>query len=154
MGLFHAGVITGMMMAGGTGERLTPCGRWWINFNYLKICVSEQIRISIPIYHGYKTVSINISIFMQPDNKSLHLGDGQTDLFADRVLYLHARRYNDPRSLWLVQYWSADRFMTWTLPKFQKLLYKDFTRPLVTLRFATGLVVGQSRFVSKSLFLG
>ncbi|MCK4677387.1 MAG: T9SS type A sorting domain-containing protein, partial [Bacteroidales bacterium] len=70
--------------------------------------------------------------FMQPNNKCIHLGDGQTGIAADRVMYLHGRIYNDPRSLWLVQYWSDDQFMTWTIPKFHKLLYKDFTMPTVT----------------------
>jgi len=98
-------------------------------FENMRIGTDKNFYTDLPWIQN----SINQYIyFMQPDNKSLHLGDGQTDLFADRVLYLHARRYNDPRSLWLVQYWSADRFMTWTLPKFQKLLYKDFTMPLVT----------------------
>ena len=70
--------------------------------------------------------------FMQPNNKCIHLGDGQTGLAADRVIYLHSRIYNDPRSLYLTQYWSDDQFMTWTIPKFNKLLYKDFTMPLVS----------------------
>ena len=54
--------------------------------------------------------SINQYIyFMQPNNKCIHLGDGETGLAADRVMYLHARIFDDPRSLWLVQYWSDDR---------------------------------------------
>ena len=76
--------------------------------------------------------SINQYIYyMQPNNKCIHLGDGETGLAADRVMYLHARIFNDPRSLWLVQYWSDDRFMTWTIPKFNKLLYKDFNMPVI-----------------------
>jgi len=70
--------------------------------------------------------------FMQPNNKCIHLGDGQTYLIADRTIYLHARLYNDPRSLWMAQYYSADEFMMWTIPRFNKLLYKDFTMPTVS----------------------
>ncbi len=69
--------------------------------------------------------------FMQPNNKCIHLGDGQMELSADRTIYLHARIYNDPRSLWMAQYYSADEFLTWTIPKFFKLQYKDFTMPTV-----------------------
>jgi hypothetical protein len=77
--------------------------------------------------------SINQYIyFMQPDNKCIHLGDGQTSQQADRVIYLHARYFNDPRSLWMAQYWSQHAYLTWTIPVFNKLLYKDFTMPVVT----------------------
>ncbi len=70
--------------------------------------------------------------FIQPNNKCIHLGDGQTALFADKTVYLHAREYNDPRSLWMAQYYSADEFLSWTIPRFQKLLYKDFNMPTVS----------------------
>ena len=70
--------------------------------------------------------------FIQPDNNCIHLGDGQMAISADRTIYLHASIYNDPRSLWMAQYWSADQFMTWTIPRFQKLLFKDFTMPQVS----------------------
>lgn len=77
--------------------------------------------------------SINQYIyFMQPDNKCIHLGDGQTGLAADRVIYLHPKYFNDPRSLWMAQYYSQPAFLTWTIPFFNKLLYKDFTMPVVT----------------------
>ena len=76
--------------------------------------------------------SINQYIyFMRPDNKCIHLGDGQTSLAPDNVILLHARIYNDPRSLWLAQYYSQDQYMQWTIPKFNKILYKDFTQPTV-----------------------
>lgn len=69
--------------------------------------------------------------FAQPDHKCIHLGDGQTSFAADRVMYLHAKYYNDPRSQWLAQFYSQDDFLTWTNIKFQKLLYKDFDMPVV-----------------------
>ncbi len=49
--------------------------------------------------------------FMRPDNKCIHLGDGQTSLAPDRVMFLHARFFNDPRSRWLSQYYSQPQFM-------------------------------------------
>lgn len=70
--------------------------------------------------------------FIQPDNKCIHLGDGQTTLTSDRVMYLHARYFNDLRSLWLAQEFSLPQNLTWTVPLFQKLFYKDFNMPMVT----------------------
>ncbi len=76
--------------------------------------------------------SINQYIYFgQPDNKCIHLGDGQTTFAADRAMYLHAKFYNDQRSQWLVQFYSQDDFLTWTRVKFHKLLYKDFDMPTV-----------------------
>jgi len=76
--------------------------------------------------------SINQYIYFgQPDNKCIHLGDGQTTFAADRAMYLHAKYYNDPRSQWLVQFYSQDDFLTWTSVKFHKLLYKDFDMPSI-----------------------
>jgi len=67
--------------------------------------------------------------FMQPNNQTLHLGDGEMTLTGDRVMYLHARMYDDPRSKWLVQRFSAATGST--MEKFSKLLYKDFSMPAV-----------------------
>jgi hypothetical protein len=98
-------------------------------FENMRIGTDKNFYTDLPWVQN----SINQYVyFMQPDNKCIHLGDGQTGIAADRVMYLHARIYNDPRSLWLVQYWSDAQFMTWTIPKFHKLLYKDFTMPVVT----------------------
>ena len=50
---------------------------------------------------------INLNwFFIQPENKTLHLGDGLMTAYADRVDYLHARVFSDPRSLWRAQFWS------------------------------------------------
>jgi Secretion system C-terminal sorting domain/Heparinase II/III-like protein len=70
--------------------------------------------------------------FMQPNNKCIHLGDGETGLTGDRVIYLHARIFNDPRSLWMAQFWSQPAYTPNTNQKFVKLLYKDFNMPVVT----------------------
>lgn len=76
--------------------------------------------------------SINQYIYFGlPNNKCIHLGDGQTQFAADRVMYLHANYYNDSRSMWLVQFYSQEQFLTWTNAKFQKLLYKNFNMPEV-----------------------
>ncbi len=77
--------------------------------------------------------SINQYIyFIQPNEKSIHLGDGETRFIPDRVIYLHARLFNDPRSLWMAQYYSQPAFTGNTMDKYAKLLYKDFTMPVVT----------------------
>lgn len=65
--------------------------------------------------------------FMQPDNVCIHLGDGQTPMYADRVTYRHASIYNDPRSIWLSQKYSTPQYYFSTPVVFQKLMYKDFT---------------------------
>ncbi|HHH55299.1 MAG TPA: hypothetical protein ENK91_16690, partial [Bacteroidetes bacterium] len=98
-------------------------------FENMRIGTNKNFYTDLPWVQN----SINQYVyFMRPDNKCIHIGDGQTSLSADRTIYLHARIYNDPRSLWMVQYYSDDRFMTWTIPKFNKLLYKDFEMPKVT----------------------
>jgi len=98
-------------------------------FENMRIGTNKNFYTDLPWVQN----SINQYVyFMQPNNRSIHLGDGQAGITADRVMYLHARIYNDPRSLWMAQYYSADQFMTWTIPKFYKLLYKDFTMPVVT----------------------
>ncbi len=98
-------------------------------FENMRIGTDKNFYADLPWVEN----SINQYVyFMQPDNSCIHLGDGQMKLAADRTIYLHARVYNDPRSLWMAQYYSQSEFMTWTIPRFQKLLYKDFTMPVVT----------------------
>ncbi len=70
--------------------------------------------------------------FLQPDGWSINWGDGYTNVQGDRVMYRHAAVYNDPRSLWLAQYWSDISHITWTMPLYSKLIYKDFNMPTVT----------------------
>ncbi len=98
-------------------------------FENMRIGTNKNFYTDLPWVQN----SINQYVyFMRPDNKCIHLGDGQTSLSGDRTIYLHARIYNDPRSLWMAQYYSDDQFMTGTIPKFIKLLYKDFEMPIVT----------------------
>ena len=98
-------------------------------FENMRIGTDKNFYTDLPWVQN----SINQYVyFMRPDNKSIHIGDGQTSLAPDKVMFLHANIYNDPRSLWMSQYYSQSQFMTWTIPKFQKLLYKDFTMPTVT----------------------
>ena len=70
--------------------------------------------------------------FNQPDRKSLHIGDGETELKADIVTYLNAKHYNDSRSIWLSQNYSSNTILNNTMEKYSKLLYKDFTIPLIS----------------------
>lgn len=98
-------------------------------FENMRIGTNKNFYTDLP----WVKTSINQYVyFIQPDNKCLHLGDGQMSLSADRTIYLHARQFNDPTSLWMAQYYAQEQFLTWTNPKFQKLLYKDFTAPIVS----------------------
>lgn len=98
-------------------------------FENMRIGTDKNFYTDLPWVQN----SINQYVyFIRPDNKSIHIGDGQTSLAPDRVMFLHAKIYNDPRSLWMSQYYSQSQFMQWTIPKFNKLLYKDFNMPTVT----------------------
>ncbi len=98
-------------------------------FENMRIGTDKNFYTDLPWVEN----SINQYVyFMRPDNKCIHLGDGQTSLAPDRVMFLHARIFNDPRSLWISQYYSQPQFMLWTIPKFNKILYKDFTQSTVT----------------------
>ncbi|MCF6170019.1 MAG: heparinase II/III family protein [Bacteroidales bacterium] len=98
-------------------------------FENMRIGTDKNFYTDLPWVQN----SINQYVyFIRPDNKSIHLGDGQSFLAPDRVMYLHARIFNDPRSLWMAQYYSQPVFMQWTIPKFEKILYKDFTMDSVT----------------------
>ncbi len=70
--------------------------------------------------------------FIQPDGWTINWGDGFTNMSGDRVIYLHTRYFNDPRSLWLAQYYSLPANMGYTAPIYNKLMYKDFNMPIVT----------------------
>jgi hypothetical protein len=67
--------------------------------------------------------------FNQPDYYCIHLGDGVTPMYGDNVIYRHASLFQDPRSIWMAQFFSQPLFMTYTWPVFNKLFYKDFTLP-------------------------
>lgn len=98
-------------------------------FENMRIGTNKNFYADLPWIEN----SINQYVyFIQPDGKCLHLGDGQMKICADRTIYLHARQYNDPRSLWMAQYYSQNEFITWTVPKLIKLLYKDFTASTVS----------------------
>ncbi len=70
--------------------------------------------------------------FIQPNGWTINLGDGFTNEQGDRVVYRHAQIFNDPRSLWLAQYYSLPQNITWTWPIYLKLMYKDFNMPAVS----------------------
>jgi hypothetical protein len=98
-------------------------------FENMRIGTNKNFYTDLPWVEN----SINQYVyFMQPNNKCIHLGDGETGLTGDRVMYLHARIFNDPRSLWMAQFWSQPANTPNTGQKFSKLLYKDFTMPVVT----------------------
>jgi hypothetical protein len=97
----------------------------------------ENMRIATGknFYVDYSWVQNSINQywhFLQPDGYTINWGDGFTNEQGDRVIYRHAQIYNDPRSLWLAQFYSSPNNITWTWPRFQKLMYKDFNAPIVT----------------------
>ncbi len=97
-------------------------------FENMRIGTNKNFFTDLPWVQN----SINQYIyFIQPDNKNLHWGDGQYPFnLGDRVVYLHSRHFNDPRSNWLAQYWSQPSNLGWTVPLFYKLLYRDYNAPI------------------------
>jgi hypothetical protein len=69
--------------------------------------------------------------FIQPDEYCIHSGDGLTRILGDRVIYRHASLFNDPRSVWLAQKYAQPIYYNATIFVFNKLLYKDFTIPVI-----------------------
>lgn len=98
-------------------------------FENMRIATGKNFYTDLPWVQN----SINqYWYFLQPDEYTINWGDGFTKAQGDRVVYRHAQIYNDPRSLWLAQYYSLTSNITWTWPRYQKLMYKDFNAPLVT----------------------
>lgn len=99
-------------------------------FENMKIATGTNFFTSL----AWVQNSINQYIYLfQPDNKTIHWGDGLTQFgCADKVLYLHAKYFNDPRSRWLVQYWSTPENLNGLGDDLEKMLYKDYTIPAVT----------------------
>ena len=101
-------------------------------FENMRIATGKNFYTDLP----WVLNSINQYWYMiQPDSWTINWGDGFTDIHADRVSYLHARYFNDPRSLWLVQYWSMPpnlQLYNYTAPLYNKLMFKDFNMPVVT----------------------
>ncbi|MCX6270804.1 MAG: heparinase II/III family protein [Bacteroidetes bacterium] len=118
-------------------------GGWNWGAAYAMWSLTDQFKLFDNMYYGttknfytdlpWVQESINQYVyFIQPDNYTIHLGDGFTALYADNVIYRHAAVFQDPRSQWMAQYYSQDQFLGWTVPIFLKLFYKDFDAPLVT----------------------
>ncbi|MCS6929521.1 MAG: heparinase II/III family protein [Saprospiraceae bacterium] len=98
-------------------------------FENMRIATTKNFFADLP----WILPSINQYLYyLQPDNKCLHIGNGEMQYTGpDIVICLHARHYNDPRSVWLAQFWSQPANITWTVPLFYKLLYKDYTAPVI-----------------------
>ena len=99
--------------------------------------------------------------FNQPDYYCIHLGDGETQMLGDNVIYRHATIFQDPRSMWMSQFFSQSIFMTYTWPVFNKLFYKDFTLPVISkptppldwLSVKVGLSVSRTSWDSSSTMI-
>ncbi|MEI7801510.1 MAG: heparinase II/III family protein [Bacteroidota bacterium] len=98
-------------------------------FENMRIATGKNFYTDLPWVQN----SINqYWYFIQPDGWTINWGDGFTNEQGDRVIYRHAQIFNDPRSLWLAQYYSLPQNITWTWPIYLKLMYKDFNMPTVT----------------------
>jgi len=69
--------------------------------------------------------------FIQPNDLTIHLGDGLARLYGDHVVYRHASIFQDPRSMWMAQEYAQAQYLGNTNPVFLKMVYKDFTLPTV-----------------------
>jgi len=82
--------------------------------------------------HQWIINSINQYWYMvRPDNYCIHLGDGETFVTGDNVVYCHAKIYQDQRSRWLAQKYSSSPYLTSTNTYFHILAYKDFNAPVI-----------------------
>lgn len=98
-------------------------------FENMRIATGKDFYTDLPWIQN----SINqYWYFIQPNGWTINWGDGFSQVQGDRVIYRHAQIYNDPRSLWLAQFYAQPINLTWTWPIFQKLMYKDFTAATVT----------------------
>lgn len=70
--------------------------------------------------------------FIQPNDLTIHLGDGLARLYGDHVVYRHASIFQDPRSMWMAQEYAQAQYLGNTNPMFLKMVYKDFTLPTVS----------------------
>jgi hypothetical protein len=53
-------------------------------------------------------------------------------VYGDNAVYRHSAIYNDSRSKWLTQIYSAPGYAEWTMPKFNQLAWRDFSQAPVT----------------------
>ncbi|MBL8025443.1 MAG: heparinase II/III family protein [Fibrobacteres bacterium] len=68
-----------------------------------------------------------------PDNSCIHFGDEINRAEADNALYRHAAVFGDTRSKWLVQKYTQAKYLTWTIPWLNMLLYRDFQASFVAM---------------------
>ncbi|MBL0020722.1 MAG: T9SS type A sorting domain-containing protein [Bacteroidetes bacterium] len=117
------------------GWNWTAAYSMWSLIDQFQFFENMRIATGADYFHDLPWVLNSINqywYFIQPDGWTINWGDGFTNIQADRVIYQHAREFNDPRSLWLAQYWSQPGNLGWTNPVYNKLMYKDFGMPVVT----------------------
>ncbi|MCI0472466.1 MAG: heparinase II/III-family protein, partial [Ignavibacteria bacterium] len=69
--------------------------------------------------------------FMRPDGICIHLGDGETRIIGDNVIYRHSKIFSDQRSRFLAQKYSVHPLPS-TYAYYNVLCYKDFSAPVVS----------------------
>ncbi len=116
------------------GWNWTAAYSMWSLVDQFQLFENMKIATGKDFYHDLPWVRNSINqywYFIQPDEWTINWGDGFTKLDADRVMHIHAREFNDPRSQWLAQYYSKFENIGWTVPLFNNLLYKDFEMPYI-----------------------
>lgn len=120
----------------------TPAGGWNWGSAYSFWSLIDQYLVFEDILNstnynlyqqqGWVLNSINQYLYMSnPNWKCIHLGDGETSVNADMVILRHSAIFQDSRSKWLLQNFSAQQYFTGTNIYFNHLAYRDFTLPQV-----------------------
>jgi hypothetical protein len=111
------------------GWNWTAAYSMWSLVDQFQLFENMEIATDKDFYHDLPWVENSINqywYFIQPNGWTINWGDGFTQMSADRVMHIHAREFNDPKSQYLSQYYSKFENISWTWPLFQNLLYKDF----------------------------
>lgn len=152
------------------GYYRSTTGGWNWGAAYSLWSLTDQFTLFENFYNGtnknfYQDLpwaqnSINQYYYMvRPDNVCIHLGDGETIVTGDNVVYGHADIYHDQRSRYLSQKYSVQPYLISTYTYFRVLCYKDFTAPVVTkpelplnwLSDRVGLLVSRSSWDSNAV---
>jgi len=96
-------------------------------FDYFLFGTNKNFYTDLPYVYN----SINqYFYFVRPDNRCIHLGDGETLITNDNAIYRHSAYYNDARSNYLSHKFSATQFLTGTIKYYNQLAYRNFLTPV------------------------
>lgn len=95
-------------------------------FDYFLFGTNKNFYTDLPYVYN----SINqYFYFARPDNRCIHLGDGETLITNDNAIFRHSAYYNDTRSNYLSQKYSSTQFLTGTIKYFNQLAFRNFLTP-------------------------